>query len=185
MEHFTPIGTVDIAPALAALKLREGLFAEDTWRQDYPGSAHPDSETIYLRMPKLDRSLPVEVLACIILHSLDVIDLRANYIGGFFKTVDAMAALVGKPIARAMIIRLKAGGVIKPHIDQGEYAEATDRYHLALTTNPRAWLKIGEETHHLRAGEVCGFNKHVLHEGANEGSEARDHMVVDFFKAAA
>ena len=182
---FGCVGAVDVADAVSAL-VREGArFSDDTRRQTYAGSAHPDSETIYLRMPKIpsfDSSRSFEAM----FNSLDVEDCDAARVQEFSNLLQEVESVIcklqpGKRLARAMLVKLRAGGKIHPHIDQGVYAGVTERYHLPITTNDGAWLKCGGEKYHLPAGQVRYFNKHVMHEGANDGSTDRVHLVVDFF----
>lgn len=178
MNNFRHIGFSDVAIAAAILPFHAAHFSDETYRQNYAGSAHPESETVYLRMPPV---LSLEGM----FSSLEVENRPLMLVPEFAELVYAMASKIAGRLARVMLIKLKAGGRIHPHIDQGDYAEATDRYHLPIITNDGAWLRSGSETKHLAAGEIWAFNKHVLHEGANEGTEDRIHLVADFFKVAA
>ena len=103
----------------------------------------------------------------------------------YIRAADAgrqVAAVAGALPARAMILKLKPGGRIAPHIDQGAYAEATHRWHAAIETNGQAWLQIADERLHMAPGELWWFDKHALHYGANEGQTDRVHLIVDTFR---
>ncbi len=177
-KHFSQVGAVRVQNVLDALSEYSVEFLRETGRQNYPGSAHPDSETIYLRMPRV---LTYNTM----FNSLEVVNLFLCEVPKFQHLLNDVSRQVGGRMARAMIIKLKAGGKIHPHIDQGIYAESTERYHVPLITNDRAWLKVGGVKSHTPVGEIVYFNKHVLHEGANEGSADRIHLVVDFFRGTA
>jgi hypothetical protein len=68
VKHFRNIGALELTPLRNAVQRHAEGFKDQTWRQDYPGSAHLDSETIYLRMPPV---ITVES----IFNSLEVTDL--------------------------------------------------------------------------------------------------------------
>lgn len=174
MEHFRFVGGLNIDAAIGVLEKNAAHFADETWRQDYPGTAHGDTETIYLRMPP---RLSVETL----FDSMEVVDCP---LAGEFSPLlnDVCGVVESGALARAMLIKLKPGGKITPHIDEGAYAEATDRYHLPLVTNRQAWLKSGGEVLRMEVGELWWFDKHALHEGRNEGDSDRVHLVADFFR---
>jgi hypothetical protein len=171
MMHFRYIGTVDPAPLVNAAIRYSGQFAEDTWRQDFPGSPHQDSESIYLRMPS-------EISVDSIFNSLEVSNLPLMRDYAFADACKAISLMTIATVKRVMLVKLKAGGKVTPHIDQGAYAEATERYHLPVITNPDCLMTSGDETVHLPAGEVWWFDKHALHSVVNNGPD-RIHLIVD------
>jgi hypothetical protein len=163
----------DIEAILGVLPKLEEAWQEERWRQRLPYTPHRDSETIFLRRQPGDR--PRDVL-----HQLEVVGTR-HCEGVLAKAVAAIALRVeGRP-GRAMLVRLAPGGRVTPHVDIGVYAEATERYHLALVTNPGAWLAWGERRCHLPAGMIGAFDKHIEHSAGNDGAEGRVHLIVDVF----
>ena len=78
-----------------------------------------------------------------------------------------------------MIVALSPGGVVAQHIDQGGYAEVTDRYHWIIQTNPAAWMQCADERITPKAGEVWFFDKHVMHSCGNGGDQDRVHLIFD------
>jgi hypothetical protein len=174
-QHFRAVGEINITPLREAVRANAHRFGEVTWRQSVPGSPHPDTETIFLRMP---RELTRESL----FNSLQVEDCDAEPVPAFLDAIREIGALTGGRVARCMIVKLKPGGKITPHIDQGRYAEATQRWHLPIETNRQAWLQSGGETLSLPRGTLHWFDKHALHCGANEGPRDRIHLIVDTFR---
>lgn len=180
IQHIAPIDTRAVCRALVQ---NWGCFAQYEQRQNYPGGAHADTEMIPLRAP-----WPLTPKS--VFESLEAADYA------FLRESDAFTYLidVGLPaeiawylgrsctIARAMIVKLRPGGRIAPHIDQGKFADATERFHLPLMTNAYAWLDVDGQTEHLRADELYYFNKHKLHSGGNDGETARVHLIVDVMK---
>lgn len=173
--HFRQVGTVDVGPLADAVTEHAHLFGLLDWREKAPGTPHLDTETIYLRMPS-------EITIETVFHSLEVADLPAMEVPAFAEAVRRVEAMTGESVARCMIVKLKPGGIITPHIDQGAYAEATHRYHLAVETNPGAWLQIDAEKLSMAPGQVWFFDKHALHMGANDGDSDRIHLIVDTFR---
>jgi len=176
MKHFMQVGILPVAPLLDAAARHAARFNDETWRESYPGSPHADSRSIYLRMPP---TISVDS----VFNSLEVVDRPIMAERAFSEACSAIALMVGTPLARAMIVSLAPNGLIAPHADEGLYAEATERYHLAILSNPKARLKAGEETLRLRPGVVWWFDKHVTHSGHNLGEAPRIHLIVDVFRA--
>jgi Aspartyl/Asparaginyl beta-hydroxylase len=172
MQHFTRIGEIAIDALARAVARQAARFADIVFRQRAPGSPHPDTETIYLRMPPI---ITYESL----FGSLEAVDYPAMQEPAFRDAVAAMAERAGGAPARAMIVKLKPGGRIAPHVDEGAYAAATRRFHLPIATNPLAWLDSGGERLHLPSGTLWWFDKHALHCGGNDGAADRIHLILD------
>jgi hypothetical protein len=168
------IATMDIDPLVGAMQESAARFADITVRQAAPGSPHPDTETIYLRFP-------AEITRESFFEGMDVVDYPACH-GALKEAIRGIAVMVGLPPARAMAIKLKPGGIIHPHCDEGGYANATERFHLPIVTNPAALLSCGDDTVHLEAGGLYHFNKHEMHHGINGGDTDRIHLVVDLWR---
>jgi hypothetical protein len=175
MNHFRKIGEVDISKALVSCHCMPYLWREVTFRQEHALSPHKKTESIYLRWPK-------DYSAYAALYARDFEDKPALRIKSFNKLLLDVEFLIGKTAERAMIVRLLPDGHISPHIDQGPYAAATDRFHLAIETNQKSWLTAGAETLNLLPGEVYWFDKHALHSAGNAGKTARTHLIVDTLK---
>lgn len=174
-KHFGYLMSIAAAPLAAAVAENADLFNDITIRQHYPGTAHADTETIFLRMPeKLDAPT---MLGC--LHEVPYL---AWGIAPLRHAAQSIASFAGGRLGRVMVIRCRPGGKILPHIDQGDYAEMTERYHLAIATNAQAWLESGGERRHIPLGEVWWFDKRAMHSGANDGATPRIHMVVDVYR---
>jgi len=177
MMHLVPVGMLDPADVIAALDRHEAEFGAQTWRQDTQGSAHADTETLYLRMPaKID--------ADTVFHSLEVADTPLMQEPAFASAIKQLGLMLDAKIARAMIVRLKAGGRITPHVDEGGYSEATERFHWCLATNPACRMLAGDsldpETVHMAPGELWFFNKHACHSVRN-GDTPRTHLIFDIW----
>jgi hypothetical protein len=173
MKHFRQLGWIDPAPLQFALKKNEHRFGQIDWREKSPGSPHPSTQSIYLRMPK-------EISFETVFNSLDVEDILA--IPEFQKAVDTVEQITAEHIARVIIVRLFPEGIISKHKDEGFYSEMTNRFHIVIETNDQTWLQIGNEKLHMPEGTIWQFNKHEIHFGANEGNTPRTHLIVDTFR---
>jgi quercetin dioxygenase-like cupin family protein len=161
----------DIEPILRMLPELGPAWTEETWRQSLHFSPHRDSETIFLRRQPGNR--PRDVL-----HQLASVCTMHHH-GALANAIEAICRHVGGRPARAMLVKLNPGGRVAPHTDIGIYAQATERFHLPVITNPGAWMRWGSERYHFAPGTVFAFDKHVEHEAGNDGAEARLHLIVD------
>lgn len=168
------IATYNVAPLIEALEANAKRFSDITIRQDVAGTPHPDTETIYLRFPP-------EITMESVFEGMDVIDYPACK-GALNDAIWSISIGEAFLPARAMVIKLKPGGVIRRHYDSGGYSEATERFHLPIVTNPNAWLACGDQVEHMEAGGLYRFDKHEWHYGANEGETDRIHLVADLWR---
>lgn len=172
------IGHIPVDLVAVALIAKPELWREEVWRQEFPGTAHGDTESIYLRMPASRESMDLWA-------SLEVEDLAISGRFPFRQLLDDVRTALGGHLARAMLVRLRSGGRIDPHTDEGPYAEATERYHLAIRSPPDCWLRSGSERQAIRPGELWWFNKHQEHSAWNDGGFGRVHLIVDTWRAGA
>lgn len=161
----------DVTPAIAELDQRPELWRLVQIRQKYEGSAHSDTETIFLRGPNSldDVFNNLECTDYAVIHQLPAVLALLRTICIRYKVRD---------VGRCMITRLKADGFIRPHTDEGEYAKFYARLHLPLVTNETCTFSCGEEIVHMPAGELWWFNHQRQHSVANYGPE-RIHLIMD------
>lgn len=175
MQHFRRLGVVDTAAATELLPALARYWPRNRLRQSAPGTPHRDTESIYLLMPDVVNAETIFTAMDIVLWSPMPQPVLASLI-------ERVAHVAKAEPARVMLVKLLAGGVIHPHIDQGPYAEATQRYHVALVSNPHCVMHIDDEAATARPGEVWWFNKHALHAVVNGGDEDRVHLIVDCWR---
>ncbi|MBK3774771.1 hypothetical protein GAY31_11450 [Azospirillum brasilense] len=176
LKHFRLVGTFNPEPLQQAVLENAERFGDLTFRQETPGSAHPDTETIYLR-------LPPEISVDAVFNSVEEVNYPAWQIEAFRNLCLSIAQSEGAELGRAMVIKLKPGGVISGHIDDGYYANNSERYHAVIASNPKAWLRANDEKLSMPPGSVWWFDKHVWHDGANMGDTDRIHLVLDLYHA--
>lgn len=161
--------------AVDELRANPQLWNLFTLRQTTPGSAHHDTECIVLRGPKTISTESV-------FNDLDADWLP--YVGSLGAisgaVIDALQAL--EPIdalGRVMVVKLKPGGRITPHVDEGAYAEYYDRFHMVLDSQVGNWFSCGAESIVMHTGELWQFNHRLLHSAANLSQSDRIHIIID------
>lgn len=157
--------------AIAEIERRSELWSLIQLRQQYEGSAHRDTETIVLRGPTSIENL---------FDNMDSVDF-AYFSELYFTTrllKEALEPLRWRELGRIMIVKLKAGGAITPHTDEGAYARYFARFHLALESSPACIFTAGGESVHMAPGELWWFNHQVEHSVVNNGAD-RTHIIVD------
>lgn len=171
-QHFRRLAVgLNPAAAIAELQQRPELWSLVQLRQQYEGSAHRDTETIVLRGPDTVENL---------FDNLDAF----NY--PYFAELPAISALIYsalgplqvRELGRIMVVKLKAGGEITPHTDEGAYARYFARVHLVLESAPVCIFAAGGESVHMAPGELWWFNHQVEHSVVNSGPD-RTHVIID------
>jgi hypothetical protein len=169
------VGHLDTLALIGDLWARRDLFDAVTLRQDAPGSAHRDTRAIFLRGP-IEPARWFD----------DIPHADYRFIEGWpsaAAALDRIATMLGgRTLGKAMIVALKPGGRIVPHIDEGAYPVAHDRYHLVLSTTPEAVLISGGERRHVAVGELVRFETALPHTAENDGAWERIHLIVDAHK---
>jgi hypothetical protein len=173
MRHFKRISTtIEPSALLREIERQPELWREITMRQDYEGSAHADTEAIFLRAPASVADILNE-LNCVDMPAIE--KLSPTLVG----VIHPLAYHVGiREFGRAMLVNLKAGGKITPHKDEGAYARYYARFHYVLTSTPECRFTVGDETVHMAPGELWWFNHQVEHHVENDGPD-RVHLIVD------
>lgn len=167
---------LDVSPLREALLARPWLFDDvpSNLRNLYPGSAHQDTRSILLRW-------------CFPFNEKTAFnDLRAVDYPAANELAEAVSPLVvklleaaGGQLARVMINSLRSDGCIKPHSDEGAYAQASRRFHIVVQSSEGNVFRVGDETVQMKPGEAWWFDHRQEHEVRNESAEDRVHLIVD------
>lgn len=166
------IAGLEVAPAREELAARPHLWSLIQLRQQYAESAHVDTETIVLRGPETLTDV-FDNLDCadfLVIQELPATLALIRHVAEYLKV---------REVGRLMVVRLAAGGWIRPHVDEGAYARYFARFHLVLDSNPDCSFRCGEEKAVMAPGELWWFNHQVTHSVLNAGL-ARTHLIMDF-----
>lgn len=84
------------------------------------------------------------------------------------------------PLLSVRLMRLHAGSSIQPHRDAGLHLGCGEaRLHVPVWTHPDVHFVVAGQEMPMRAGELWYFNADEEHAVANQGREARIHLVMD------
>jgi hypothetical protein len=166
---------LDVRPLLDKLEAMPELWKEITLRQDYPGSAHGDTECIFVRGPEAFTAEKYfnDLGSYNYPASLAVRDEIAPLLNAVAGAVDM------QEMGRILIVKLKPGGHVKEHSDEGRYADHFSRFHIVLSTNLQCTNTTGGESVHWPVGSAWWFNHKALHTADNGGDTDRIHIIVD------
>lgn len=181
MERFKLIAeNLDVAPLLTRILANEPLWAEHTDRQHYPGSAHKETETIYLRWAT-DKSVwggfyclesEDHVQTINKLGRLECSDLTQEAVKLITRGVPS-----GTDVGRVILTRMKPGGKIAEHTDEGPYADKYERFHVCL--QGESILTCDGVHRKMVPGELWWFNHKLPHRVTNSLWGDRLHLIID------
>lgn len=168
---------LDVGPLVETIKKYPNLWKDITIRQEFEGTAHKDTETIYIRGPLewTREGYQEQTDAVNYLVPRDLI----QHVYPFVRKVQSM--MTHGTVGYVMIVNLKAGGYIKVHIDQGKYADTYERFHVPLITNDECTFLNGDEMVRMKAGELWEFNHRDFHSFNNGGETDRWHLIIDAY----
>lgn len=170
---------LNVQPLLDKLAAQPELWGRITDRQNFPGSPHKDTETIYLRWAK-DRSLMGGFFDLTQEDHFETIEALAPECLHLIQT--AIAKIMGDVpqwdvnVGRVILTKMKPGGVITPHVDEGPYADRYDRFHVCL--KGVSTFGCGEAVQQMRNGQVWWFNHKLQHSVINHEGD-RIHLIID------
>lgn len=170
------IALQEVARRMATIK-RENI-ADD--RRDWPGSPHADVDSICLRGPKAwtpEHAFEDDTNWLVPHEGSDSLSVLHHF------TVCALVAEMAREhnwnLGRVMLCRLKPGGRIAPHIDEGAYSVAHNRLHFVLQAGRGSLTTVGSQTLNLPPGTVWAFDHQQLHSAHNDDTSPRIHLIVD------
>ena len=176
MKHNVQILTgLDVQPMLDMLKKNKDMWNDITIRQDYPGSAHADTECIFIRGP-LAFTAKDYFNDC----SAAPYPAASVFQEAFRPLMEPLMEAIGlEQLGRVLIVKLKPGGHVSEHVDEGKYADMYSRFHIVLTTNEGCVNTTGGEVVHWPVGSAWWFNHKAPHTADNGGDTDRIHIIVD------
>lgn len=176
MRNFLRIAEqVDVLPLLHAITMQPHLWDAHPLRTTFPDSPHREASDILLRFNDLtgeSQSFFTET---------ETVNLPALLLLPQARPLifDLMRRVEGERLGRVVLTKLKPGGRIYPHPDEGAYAEYYSRYHILLQNGRGSVFECGGESLFMPPGSIWWFNSRVEHSVFNGGSEDRITMIVD------
>lgn len=186
MNHIKVTHTgIDVRPIQEVLERMPDLWTKHTFRQSFPGTPHKDTETIYLRGPEDLTQYQTSRVALPWLPAVHPLMSAVDQV-----TAAALHDLRVEEVGYAMLVKLKPGGWVEPHIDEGLYSDSYSRFHLVIADadgeavldvdpDPRGDRDLVEK-YTSRAGDIIWFNHKALHTAVNmHPNEDRIHLIFD------
>jgi quercetin dioxygenase-like cupin family protein len=168
-----------VEPLAAKLAANPDWWNAITLRQDFLGSPHYDTETIFLRGPA---GFSFEAY----FQQADALDyhLLSSVMDELMPVLrPLLLAIDWQELGRILLVRMPPGAALDEHTDEGHYAETYARFHVPLVTNPGCSLTVDRERQHMEAGEAWWFDHRRPHSAHNTGETARIHLIVDAVSA--
>lgn len=158
------------------------LFEQIKVRQEYDGTAHGDTRSIFLRWCK-------DMTPEAVLNDINAVEYPATQSlrPTIDKTIEQVMELTkGEQLGRMLIVELKPRGFISPHPDEGPYAEYYQRFHLCLQSAGKACFTVEQDKFcgeyvHMVPGELWWFNHRKTHSVFNGDDIPRLHMIFDIY----
>jgi hypothetical protein len=89
--------------------------------------------------------------------------------------------LIPAPPLRALLARLPAAALIRPHVDSPPYFSKTLRIHVPVETNDKVVMISAGQVYRMLPGEIWVLNNGATHAVMNRHpSRSRTHLICDF-----
>ena len=175
-KYFKRIATgLNVDPLVKLLDAKPELWKQITARQNATGSAHKDTECIYVRGP-LTMSI-YYVIWDTKAYDYPSMDYLKPALIPLLKPV--LEKLQVTKMGRVFVVNLKPCGHVTKHNDQGKYADTYSRFHLVLKSNKHCYQTCGDEEQRFEVGDVWWFNHKKDHTAHNVGTTDRVHIIFD------
>ena len=162
---------LDIAYANIELEENDFLFGERGLRKD-ASDVHSEMSDIWIRYQELTEDNLANMN-----EEHDSVWLEHLM---FIKKLcfEVMTLVEGERLGGVLITKLKAGGRILPHIDQGWHAGYYSKCYIPIKNKAGAIFKFGDNIIEPDEGDVWMFDNSVEHEVINDSEEDRIAMIV-------
>ena len=164
-----------LQPFLDKLKAKPILWDEITARQDSTASAHHDTECIYARGPY--KFTPYYVTYDLGAYDYPVLEYLNDEMADLMMPL--LKEMYVSELGRVLIVKLKPGGHVDAHTDQGAYADHFSRFHIVIQTNEGCSQTCGNAYEEFEVGDVWWFDHKQKHTALNKGTEDRVHIIFD------
>jgi len=166
---------LDVEPLLKLLDAKPELWKEIQIRQQFTGSPHKDTESIYVRGPL--KMSQYYVLWDTGSYDYPCMEYLEPALVPLMRPI--LKKLQVEDMGRVLIVNLKPSGHVTKHNDQGTYADHYQRFHLVLKTNQWCSQTCGDQKQKFEVGEVWWFNHKKIHTADNVGTTDRVHIIFD------
>lgn len=174
---------LDVLPLMHAVIRHPELWNENTFRTKYTGTPHREVDDIWIRYSKPESVADPENPGAALEDTNPVWYPASVYLPEYKLLAQmVMARVSAYELDRVLVTRVKPGGRIYPHADNGgAYVNQGDisRYHVVLRGLPGSIFRADTEQVHMLTGEVWWFNAWAEHEVFNNSEDDRVHLILD------
>lgn len=166
---------LDVQPLLDLIDAQPDLWREIEARQNSMNSPHRDTECIFARGPYKMTRFHVQ-------FDLGAYDYPCmEYLKPGLMPVMSpiLRGLEVDELGRVLIVKLKPGGHVSAHDDQGTYADHFARFHIVLSSNPGCTQSCGGQEQAFEVGDAWWFDHKKVHTADNTGDTDRVHIIFD------
>lgn len=170
--------SIDTSDILDELESKEEAWTLDTSRQRKYKSQQ-DTETIFLR--SVQKPFPANVppdSGTNQVHPSRETSLAKDFPEAM-KAAAGIASLVDGELGRVMLVKLKPGGRIPAHSDNGDYFRVRHRFQLLLTSNDGVSLACRDEHVTPVSGQLIWCDNKEQYEESNQGTTPTVRLIVD------
>lgn len=180
---FNRLGKLDVS----AIRAKVEAYSEDIWSEDTSRQkifdAHTDTQTIKLLFdPDYRHTDPTEHPALKEYAAL-LEPLQAHIVSYYGKSMRQKKVIARNGpgyFIRIVLLRLNPHSHISEHVDDGYSLIRCHRIHVPIITSDDCVFRVGESSKYMRTGEMWEINNRHIHAVANDGDDARVHLVFDF-----
>lgn len=172
-------GALNTSKLLEEINSQPTLWKDHEERQTFPGTAHSETETIYLRWAnEFSFEAVFKSIEAVDYGALDLLPTAKELI------LKAIAAAEIKELGRVIITKLSPNGFIDPHTDDGVYADYFERFHIPLQSYDGNYFFVENkdaegEFAYMKPGELWWFNHKKKHWVVNNSDHDRIHLIID------
>jgi hypothetical protein len=92
-----------------------------------------------------------------------------------------ISEIIAAPPLRCLLARLRPGGSVEPHVDEGGYFDKSLRIHVPVESNADVWMLCAGHRYVMQPGEVWTLDNRARHAVWNaHPTLPRTHLICDF-----
>jgi hypothetical protein len=84
------------------------------------------------------------------------------------------------PPMRCLLAKLLPGGIIRMHVDNGDYFLQTLRIHVPVVSDPSVAMISNDRVYTMHPGEAWALNNSTRHGVVSASAQPRTHLICDF-----
>jgi aspartyl/asparaginyl beta-hydroxylase (cupin superfamily) len=170
--------SVDVSSSVEELERQPDSWTVNTSRQETIRSQR-DTQTILLRAVK--KPLPPDTPSSEV-HGSALTRIAAKFPCALNLAQQVADGIHGE-LSRVMIVRLKPGGKVYAHRDQGAYYQLRHRFHLMLQMHPGCGFRCAEQYLETHTGQLLWFDNKQSYEEINDSNTWSTRLIVDVLPA--